>query len=72
MIKKITLCYLKCLFTTKDLQIWTIGWGLAVGVGGRLGGGGQRGKNWDNCNRTIKYLIKRKNKQQKATRKKIF
>ena len=25
-------------------------WGLNVGIGGRLGGGEQRGKNWDNCN----------------------
>ena len=30
-------------------------WGLPVGVGGGLGGGEQRGKNCDNCNRiTIK------------------
>ena len=40
---------------------WTIGWGMTVGVGGGLGGGGKRGKN-GNCNRiTIKYL-RRKNK----------
>ena len=30
-------------------------WELTVGAGGGLGGGGQRGENWDNCNRvTIK------------------
>ena len=30
-------------------------WELTVGAGGRMGGGRQRGKNWDNCNRiTIK------------------
>ena len=25
-------------------------WVLTVGVRGGMGGGGQRGKNWDNCN----------------------
>ena len=39
---------------------WTTGWGWTVGarkVGG-LGGGQQRGKEWDNCNRTtIKYIF---------------
>ena len=30
-----------------------------VGAGGRLGTGGQKGKNWDNCNRiTITNLKK--------------
>ena len=33
--------------------------GIDCGRGCRLGGGEQRGKNWDNCNRTIKYLIKK-------------
>ena len=34
-------------------------WGLTVEVEGGLGRGGQRGKNWDNCNRiTIKYFLK--------------
>ena len=38
-----------------DPWIWTTGWKLTVGVVGGMGGGGQRGKNWDNCNRmTIK------------------
>ena len=42
-----------------DPWTWTTGWGLTVGEGIGLGGGGQWGKNWDNCNRTtIKYLIK--------------
>ena len=46
-----------------DSWMWTIGWGLTLGVGsGGLGGGEQKGKNWDNYNRTIvKYLIKMKN-----------
>ena len=26
-------------------------WALTVGAGGRLKGGGQREKYWDNCNR---------------------
>ena len=39
-----------------DPWTWTTGWGLTVGVGGGLGGD-QRDKNWDNCNRTTKYLI---------------
>ena len=36
-------------------------WELPEGVGGGwlLGRGGQSGKNWDNCNRTIKYLIRK-------------
>ena len=34
---------------------------LTVGVGGGLGRGEQKGKNWDNYNRTIiKYLVKNK------------
>ena len=37
-------------------------WTWTVGAGGGLGRGGQRGKNWDNCNRIrMKYL---KNKQK--------
>ena len=41
-----------------DPWIWTTVWGLAVRVGGGLGRGGQRGKNWDNYNRiTIKFFF---------------
>ena len=29
-----------------------------VGLGGGMGGGGQRGKNWDNCNGINKNLKK--------------
>ena len=42
-------------------------WGLTVGPGGGKGGGGQRGKNWDNCNRiTIKNYIKKFKKRKKS------
>ena len=34
-----------------DPWTWTTVWGLTTGAGGGLGGGGQRGKNWGNCNR---------------------
>ena len=34
-----------------DPQTWTTVWELTVGAGGGMGGGGQRGENWDNCNR---------------------
>ena len=37
---------------TNDPWTWATG-----GAGGGLGGGDQRRKNWDNCSRTIKYLI---------------
>ena len=38
---------------------WTMVWGLTVGAGGGLGGGRQREKIWDNCNRiTIKKTKK--------------
>ena len=38
---------------------WTTVWELTVGAGKGMGGGGQRGKNWDNCNRiTIKNDLK--------------
>ena len=38
-----------------DPQTWTTVWGLTVGADSRMGGGGQRGKNWDNSNRvTVK------------------
>ena len=41
-----------------DPWTWTTGWGLTVGVGGGLGQGEQRGKDWDNCNRTtIIYIL---------------
>ena len=50
-----------------DPWIWTTGWGLTVGVGGGLGGGGQRGKNGDSCNRiTIKYFLKDEVKVQNS------
>ena len=40
-----------------DPQTWTTVWELTVGAGGGMGRGGQRGKNWDNCNRiTIKKV----------------
>ena len=36
----------------------TPGRGLTVGAGGGLRGKGQRGKNWENCNRiAIKYFL---------------
>ena len=35
-----------------DPQTWTMVWGLTLGVVGGLGGGWQKGKNWDNYNRT--------------------
>ena len=34
-----------------DPQTWTTVWELTVEAGGGMGRGGQRGKNWDNCNR---------------------
>ena len=37
---------------------WTTVWELTVGDRGRLGVGGQKGKNWDNCKR----INKNKNK----------
>ena len=40
-----------------DPWSWTTLWELTVRAGGGMGGGGQRGKNWDNCIRiTIKTL----------------
>ena len=34
-----------------DPWTWTtVVWGGTVGARGGLGGGGQKGKNWDNCN----------------------
>ena len=42
-----------------DPQTWTTVWELIVGAGGEMSEGGQRGKNWDNCNRmTIKMILK--------------
>ena len=32
--------------------------GDCLGAGGGLGRGGQRGKKWDNCNRTIIIFLK--------------
>ena len=40
----------------RDPWTWTTGWGQIVGAGSGLDGGGQRGKNWDNCNRINKIL----------------
>ena len=34
-----------------DPWTWTMVWELTVGAGDGLGGGGQRGTIWDNCNR---------------------
>ena len=42
-----------------DLWTWTPVWGPTVGAGvgwGGLGRGGQRGKNWDNCNKINDHL----------------
>ena len=45
-----------------DLWTWITVWGLTMEARDRLDGGGLRGENWDNCNRTtIKYLNKNKN-----------
>ena len=46
---------------TKDMYerpwTWKTVCGLTVGVGGGMGGGGQKGKNWNNGNRiTIKMI----------------
>ena len=41
-----------------DPQKWRAEWGWTVGERGRLGRGGQRGKNRDNCNRImLKYKL---------------
>ena len=37
-----------------DPWTWTTTWGWTVGAGVGWDGGGQRGKNWDNCNRISK------------------
>ena len=43
-----------------DPRTWTTVWELTVGVGGGMCRGGQRGKNWDNCNRiTIKKDLRK-------------
>ena len=34
-----------------DPWTWTRVWGLTMGGRSGVGRGGQRGKNWDNCNR---------------------
>ena len=40
-----------------DLRTWTTMWELTVGARGRMGRGGQRGKNWDKHNSiTIKMI----------------
>ena len=51
-----------------DPWTWTTVWGLTVGVGDGLSGGGQRGKNWDNCNR----INKNNNKKIMWPRKKVI
>ena len=33
--------------------------GTDCGKGGELGGGGPRGKNWDNCNRINKNFLEK-------------
>ena len=45
----------------KDPWTWTKVRGLIMEVGGRLGGGGQRGRKWDNC-----YSMKNKKKNKPA------
>ena len=42
--------------------LWTgtLVWGLPEGVGGGLGGGGQRGKKWDDYNRISNKIFKLK------------
>ena len=43
-----------------DPRTWTTVWELTLGVRGGIGGGGQKGKYWDNCNRiTIKNDLKK-------------
>ena len=34
-----------------DPWSWTTVWELTVGVWGGMSGGGQKGKNWDYCNK---------------------
>ena len=52
-----------------DPGTWTLVWGWTLGTGGRLDGGGQRRKNWDNCNRINKNkkikILKRKGKKHR-------
>ena len=52
-----------------DPQTWTKVWGLTVGVGSGLGGGGQKGKNWDNCNSIDNKIFKLTNKIKFKTMK---
>ena len=43
-----------------DPQTWTTVWELTAEVWGGMGGGGQRGKNRNNCNKiTIKIIFKK-------------
>ena len=41
-----------------DPWTWTTERGLTVGEKGGLGGEGQKGKNWDNCDRINNKKIK--------------
>ena len=42
-----------------DSWTWTTERGVTVGERGGLGGGGQKGKNWDNCNRINNKKLKK-------------
>ena len=48
-----------------DPRTWTRVRELTVGVGNGMGGRGQRGKNWDNCNRIIIINDLKKKKKEK-------
>ena len=52
-----------------DSWIWTMVQELTGGAEGVLGEGGQREKNWDNCNRTtIKNMLKKKKMRENLKR----
>ena len=50
-----------------DPWIQTTVWGLTVGVDGGMSRGGQRGKNWDNCNRITFFKNPKKKKKNPKT-----
>ena len=52
-----------------DPQTWTTVWELTAEVWGGMGGGGQRGKNWDNCNRITIKMIKNNKKVKRVESK---